>query len=1212
MPKWDGLFQALTKPDELKSYLEANLKLQEGQQESSLQTQLRLLSGTLQVDRALLKVPEVAESFDTATFCVGQLVSHEPEFISKLPLARQVVSGLASALSKGWSVHHGVAKFAANALTILCICESADTSVRAFALEQTLQGLSVWLQTSDEPEEVDEVCGCNCGSAELSATCWLERLLGRPDALLEEELRKFPKLIQLSSSLLTVVTRRDGNPFSLTRLLCVPKVFLMLRDSDPACASEAFSFLVFGLTHFDNPMFTEDAVHAITVLLREGTASQVLAHCASVPLLEALSDASSYLPSAMAALELLADVPAGRTCMHSLAEALSASESPSDDNPKASATKNTSSDVETEWQPESRPKRTSGGSSAQRAITPETSAIAAAAVAASSSAKKGSSNSSNSGGGERRTPNRQSSGLASRALREVGALAAKLQGMLPTAVRRANGRDTNGRLIGGIDRPSERDLIEATGEADAGEADAGTASSHSSAGTASSHSSTDAGISSHSSHDDADSEDSDGESEGISNEAEALAAAEGSKSTEAASSGEAAGSTESPSSTEAAGSTDAAGSTEAAGSAGSTESAGADEGGHSELGGVEAWDQFVSELPVLTAAELGGAADFSGLAQVWRAKARSVTSGESSGEPSGESSSESSGESSGESSDSTAAIAPGTRAMGEAPEADGHQNTVELAPSALDPPDTVAHRTVGASRRSVEEGDVVPHWPNSEGIKPDVVKAWGLLDLAGFKPRQEEELIGRMTLSDKRIWLSRRLYREHHGGRMTEEDPILFVECTRDDSKGAVLDELRRQFASGAGLGGDLAGTLEVHFKDENSAGSAVRREWFSLVSEAFLEPEATLLTSPDNGQTVRPLPLSAELKRRDPDLATEKLQTYEMLGRFLGLALLQQVTVSVRLHRHICRLLLANGNEWEWTYEDVRALDEMLYKHKVQYVLHNPVEDLCLDFTDVLHDAPAGGHDTAAGGQQVAYERVPLTPGGEDIEVTEDNKDDFVHRLCDWRLFGCVREEMAAILRGLHVAVPPHIISQLSQLIRPEDLAHMLAGEPFIDIADWRRHTLTVGGLTRRSRTFRWFWKAVRSFDDKEREQLLQFATGSQRPPVGGFAHLQGFNGGVHKFTLCAGHEAIDSLPRAHACICTLDLPEYSNYAALRRAVHTALTMGSVGFDDAAVADGGDEGEGESEEPAEERDADVDESIIDNVADRDEQHVSSGQIEEH
>jgi hypothetical protein len=157
--------------------------------------------------------------------------------------------------------------------------------------------------------------------------------------------------------------------------------------------------------------------------------------------------------------------------------------------------------------------------------------------------------------------------------------------------------------------------------------------------------------------------------------------------------------------------------------------------------------------------------------------------------------------------------------------------------------------------------------------------------------------------------------------------------------------------------------------------------------------------------------------------------------------------------------------------------------------------------------------------------------------------------------------------------------MAKLSTLVTPSDLASMLAGEPDIDLNDWRRHCLAVGGLERRSRRFRWFWRAVRSLEQVEREQLLQFVTGSRRPPAGGFAQLQGFHGGVHKFTLCAAaHQPKDSLPKAHACICTMDLPEYSSYATLRRALHTAVTMGSVGFDDAAVAGRGDESDADGE----------------------------------
>ena len=142
--RWDALFQALTRPADLRRYLETMVPHEEGPGQGPLRTQIELLTGTLQVDLALLKVNEVAESFDTATFCLGQLVSHEPQLISELSFAHTVVEGLSCALRKGWNVHHGVGKFAANALTILSISEAAVPAVREFAIDELLHGLAQW------------------------------------------------------------------------------------------------------------------------------------------------------------------------------------------------------------------------------------------------------------------------------------------------------------------------------------------------------------------------------------------------------------------------------------------------------------------------------------------------------------------------------------------------------------------------------------------------------------------------------------------------------------------------------------------------------------------------------------------------------------------------------------------------------------------------------------------------------------------------------------------------------------------------------------------------------------------------------------------------------------------------------------------------------------------------------------------------------------
>ena len=58
---------------------------------------------------------------------------------------------------------------------------------------------------------------------------------------------------------------------------------------------------------------------------------------------------------------------------------------------------------------------------------------------------------------------------------------------------------------------------------------------------------------------------------------------------------------------------------------------------------------------------------------------------------------------------------------------------------------------------------------------------------------------------------------------------------------------------------------------------------------------------------------------------------------------------------------------------EDVKALDAELYLHKYKYVLENDVTHLCLDFTDVLHDASAA---EPAGTEEAVWMRAPPRDG--------------------------------------------------------------------------------------------------------------------------------------------------------------------------------------------------------------------------------------------
>ncbi|CAE8647776.1 unnamed protein product [Polarella glacialis] len=147
--------------------------------------------------------------------------------------------------------------------------------------------------------------------------------------------------------------------------------------------------------------------------------------------------------------------------------------------------------------------------------------------------------------------------------------------------------------------------------------------------------------------------------------------------------------------------------------------------------------------------------------------------------------------------------------------------------------------------------------------------------------------------------------------------------------------------------------------------------------------------------------------------------------------------------------------------------------------------------------------------------------------------------------------------------------------MLTPMEVHGLLAGSRDITSEDWERNTRTVGGLQPSNQEVRWFWQIVHSWAAEGRQDrlqdLLQFATGSRRVPVGGFAQLVGFNGGKHLFTLAKGsHLTSKSLPTSHACICTLDLPPWECFEDAQKKLLAATEAGRSRFDEGLATRGG------------------------------------------
>eukprot|EP00069_Balaena_mysticetus_P006733 bmy_05311T0 len=168
------------------------------------------------------------------------------------------------------------------------------------------------------------------------------------------------------------------------------------------------------------------------------------------------------------------------------------------------------------------------------------------------------------------------------------------------------------------------------------------------------------------------------------------------------------------------------------------------------------------------------------------------------------------------------------------------------------------------------------------------------------------------------------------------------------------------------------------------------------------------------------------------------------------------------------------------------------------------------------------------------------LKEGGESIRVTEENKEEYIMLLTDWRFTRGVEEQTKAFLDGFNEVAPLEWLRYFDE----KELELMLCGMQEIDMSDWQKNTI-YRHYTKNSKQIQWFWQVVKEMDNEKRIRLLQFVTGTCRLPVGGFTELIGSNG-PQKFCIDkVGKETW--LPRSHTCFNRLDLPPYKSYEQLK-----------------------------------------------------------------
>ncbi|GFR94962.1 NEDD4-like E3 ubiquitin-protein ligase WWP1 [Elysia marginata] len=323
----------------------------------------------------------------------------------------------------------------------------------------------------------------------------------------------------------------------------------------------------------------------------------------------------------------------------------------------------------------------------------------------------------------------------------------------------------------------------------------------------------------------------------------------------------------------------------------------------------------------------------------------------------------------------------------------------------------------------------------------------------------------------------------------------------------------------------DLRRRLYIIFKGEEGLDyGGLAREWFFHVSHDVLNPMYCLFEYASNcNYSLQINPASSV----NPD----HLLYFRFIGKFIAMALYHGKFIDSGFTLPFYKRML----DKKLSIKDLETIDAEFYQ-SLLWVKENNIEEcglelyFCADF-EILGKV----------------EQHDLIEGGSEIKVTEENKEDYINKMTNWRFTRGVEDQTKAFLEGFNEVVP----LQWLQYFDERELELMLCGMQEIDVDDWERNTI-YKHYQRNNKQVVWFWKMVREIDNEKRTRLLQFVTGTCRLPVGGFAELMGSNGPQRFCIERVGKETW--LPRSHTCFNRLDLPPYRSYDQLVEKLNYAI----------------------------------------------------------
>ena len=306
----------------------------------------------------------------------------------------------------------------------------------------------------------------------------------------------------------------------------------------------------------------------------------------------------------------------------------------------------------------------------------------------------------------------------------------------------------------------------------------------------------------------------------------------------------------------------------------------------------------------------------------------------------------------------------------------------------------------------------------------------------------------------------------------------------------------------------DLKKRLMIKFDGEDGLDyGGLSREFFFLLSHEMFNPFYCLFEySAHDNYTLQINPHSG--------INPEHLNYFKFIGRVVGLAIFHRRFLDAFFIGALYKMILGKMV----VLADMEGVDADFHR-SLQWMLDNDISDGILEATFSTEEERFG-----------VVTEEDLIPDGRNIDVTNENKKEYVELMVRWRIERRIAAQFEAFKEGFHELIPQDLINVFDE----RELELLIGGIAEIDVDDWKKHT-DYRGYTEKDEVVQFFWETIRSWDGEQKSRLLQFATGTSRIPVNGFKDLQGSDG-PRRFTIEKAGE-LANLPKAHTWYVSLCL---------------------------------------------------------------------------